>query len=96
MNYTESRSTEENQSLVFTGLLDGHFNTYDAQSGKLLWQHDTGASIIAPPATFVDNGKRYVVVASGGPGFLKVPELNASGPSMLTAFVSGTQNQASQ
>lgn len=96
MNYQSSRRPQEKESIVFTGLLDGHFNAYDASSGKLLWQHDTGASIIAPPATFVEGGKRYVLVASGDPGFLKVPELKVSGPSVLTAFVSGGQKQAAQ
>ncbi|MGE5158589.1 MAG: pyrroloquinoline quinone-dependent dehydrogenase [Gemmatimonas sp.] len=96
MNYTSSRRPQEEESLVFTGLLDGHFDAYDAKSGKLLWQTDTGASIIAPPATFTANNERYVVVASGDPGFLKVPELKVSGPPVLTAFVSTTEKHAAQ
>jgi len=96
MNYAASRQPQENESLVFTGLLDGHFNAYDTKSGKVLWQHDTGASIIAPPSTFVDDGKRYVLVASGDPGFLKVPELKVHGPSVLTAFVSGSEKQSTK
>lgn len=96
MNYTESRRPQEKESIVFTGMLDGHFDAYDASSGKLLWQHDTGASITAPPATFVNGGDRYVLVASGAPGFLKVPELKVSGPPVLTAFVSTPQKQTDQ
>src|SRR6185437_2029754 len=96
MNYVSSRRPQGKESLVFTGLLDGHFNAYDASTGKLLWQHDTGDSIIAPPATFTANGQRYVVVASGDPGFLKVPELKVSGPPVLTAFVSTTEKHAAQ
>ena len=46
------------------------------KSGDLLWQYDTGAVIWAPPATFASNGERYVLVASGGPGAMNVPELN--------------------
>jgi alcohol dehydrogenase (cytochrome c) len=96
MNYTESRRPQEKESIVFTGMLDGHFDAFDASSGKLLWQQDTGASITAPPATFVNGGDRYVLVASGAPGFLKVPELKVSGPPVLTAFVSTPQKQTEQ
>ena len=74
-------------SVVFTGDLGGNFDAFDGQNGKLLWHGDTGASIVAPPATCMDGGTRYVVVASGGPGFLKVPELTQKiGPAVLTAF----------
>jgi alcohol dehydrogenase (cytochrome c) len=78
-------------SVVFTGQLNGNFDAFDGKSGKLLWHHDTGASIIAPPSTFVANGRRYIVVASGNPGFLKVPELHESqiGPAVLTMFEAG-------
>ncbi len=88
---------KDGKSLVFTGLLNGHFNAYDTKTGKLLWSHDTGASIVAPPATFTMNGSRYVVVAAGDPGFLKVPELKRIGPGVLTAFVmGGPQSHASK
>ena len=96
MNYKSARRPQAQESIVFSGMVDGHFNAYDASSGKLLWQNDTGASIIAPPATFTANGKRYILVASGAPGFLKVPELKVSGPSKLTAFVSGPQQHAAR
>ncbi|MEX6507010.1 pyrroloquinoline quinone-dependent dehydrogenase [Jiella sp. M17.18] len=85
-------------SLVFTGLLDGHFNAYDTKTGKVLWSYDTGASIIAPPATFTMNDHRYLLVSSGDPGFLKVSEMTKpAGPAHLTAFVEGSSNsQAAQ
>jgi alcohol dehydrogenase (cytochrome c) len=84
-------------SVVFTGMLDGNFNAYDPKDGKLLWHHDTGASIVAPPATFTMGGTRYVLVAAGDPGFLKVPELKRIGPDTLTAFeVGGPQTHASK
>ncbi len=39
------------------------------------------------------DGDRYVVVASGQPGFLKVPEMKQQmGPAALTAFVSKPAN----
>ena len=75
------------QSVVFTGELGGDFDAFDGKTGKLLWHHDTGASIVAPPATYVVDGARYVVVASGDPGFLKVPEMTQPpGPAVLMAF----------
>ena len=58
MNYTPL--PEGNASIVFTGLLNGRFAAFDGKSGKLLWQYDTGAVIWAPPATFAENGERYV------------------------------------
>jgi len=88
MDYSGSQSPSEKQSIVFSGTLDGKFNAYDTQSGKVLWQHDTGGSIVAPPATFTMDKNRYVLVASGQPGFLEVPEFKKHGPATLTAFVS--------
>ena len=73
MNY-KAPHPEDNASIVFTGLLDGRFAAFDGKSGRLLWQYDTGAVIWAPPATFASNGERYVLVASGGPGAMNVPE----------------------
>ena len=97
MNYTASGQVEPKSSIVFTGLLDGRFGAYDGKSGKLLWQYDTGSVIWAPPATFAENGERYVIVGSGGPGSMKVPELKESiGPNVLTAFVSAKQKQATK
>jgi alcohol dehydrogenase (cytochrome c) len=88
MNHTPSERSEPKASIVFTGLLDGRFGAYDGKSGKLLWQYDTGAVIWAPPATFAENGKRFVLVGSGGPGAMNVPELKKIiGPNVLTVFV---------
>jgi alcohol dehydrogenase (cytochrome c) len=93
MDYESGGKSDPAESIVFSGMLDGKFNAYDARSGKILWQYDTGASIIAPPATFTMDNRRYVLVNSGDPGWLKVPELqSAIGPAHLTAFVSGQQN----
>jgi alcohol dehydrogenase (cytochrome c) len=97
MNYTASGQVGPKSSIVFTGLLDGRFGAYDGKSGKLLWQYDTGSVIWAPPATFAENGERYVIVGSGGPGSMKVPELKETiGPNVLTAFVSAQQKQATK
>ena len=96
MNY-KAPHPEDNASIVFTGLLDGRFAAFDGKSGNLLWQYDTGAVIWAPPATFVSNGERYVLVASGGPGAMNVPELKKTiGPNVLTVFVSSKHERSAK
>jgi alcohol dehydrogenase (cytochrome c) len=73
--------------LVFTGEIGGDFDAFNTQTGKMLWHYDTGSTINAPAAAFVDNGVEYVVVASGQPGNMKVPELTKTNDgSMLSAF----------
>ncbi len=64
--------------VVFTGQLDGMFDAFDSKTGKMLWQADTGSSIIAPPMSYELGGKQYVAVGSGPPGNQKVPELKTT------------------
>jgi quinohemoprotein ethanol dehydrogenase len=52
-------------NLVFQGQLDGKFNAYAADSGKLLWSFQAQAPVLAAPATFSVNGRQYVSVLSG-------------------------------
>jgi glucose dehydrogenase len=53
-------------NLVFTGEGNGHFNAYDARSGKTLWTFQAGAGCNAPPVTYMLDGKQYIAVACGG------------------------------
>jgi hypothetical protein len=53
-------------------------------------------TLTSAPWAFAENGQRYVLVASGDPGFLKVPEVKVSGPSVLTAFVSSSAKQVAK
>lgn len=71
--------------LAFTGELNGMFDAFDTKTGKIVWQADTGSSIIAPPMSYELGGKQYVVVSSGEPGNQKVPEL--AGTTMHGALV---------
>jgi len=60
--------------LVFTGESNGHFNAYDAASGKMLWTYQTGANAGAPPMSYAVNGRQFIAVATGaapGPGGLR-------------------------
>ena len=73
--------------LVFTGELSGKFDAFDDKTGKMLWQADTGASIIAPPMSYELGGKQYIAVGSGTAGNQKVPELKTTAnESIITAY----------
>lgn len=51
--------------LLFTGKETGEFIALDMESGKTLWQFQTGSGINAQPITFTHNGRQYVAVQSG-------------------------------
>jgi outer membrane protein assembly factor BamB len=59
--------------LVFTGEPNGRFNAYDAATGAALWSADTGASVGAPPMSYVVNGRQFVAVATGRPAGVPQP-----------------------
>jgi alcohol dehydrogenase (cytochrome c) len=63
--------------LVFTGEANGMFNAWDARSGELLWQYQTGNGIHSNPVTYSVNGKQYIAVPTGWGGWLEgfAPEL---------------------
>jgi quinohemoprotein ethanol dehydrogenase len=52
-------------NLVFQGQLDGRFNAYAADTGKLLWSFQTQAPVLAPPISYAVDGKQYVTVLTG-------------------------------
>lgn len=54
--------------LVFYGTPEGYLKALDAQTGKELWQFQTGSGVVAPPITWQDNGTQYVAVVSGWGG----------------------------
>jgi alcohol dehydrogenase (cytochrome c) len=51
--------------LVFSGRLTGEFEAFDADSGKKLWQFQTGSGIEGQPITWEQDGVQYVAIASG-------------------------------
>lgn len=53
-------------NLVFTGEGNGHFNAYDARTGKTLWTFQGGAGCNAPPVSYSVDGKQFIAVACGG------------------------------
>ncbi|MCF3948387.1 MULTISPECIES: pyrroloquinoline quinone-dependent dehydrogenase [Acidiphilium] len=61
--------------LVFTGMENGDFAAFDANSGKELWKYQTGSPIIAPPVAFTEGSTEYVAVASGPAGNQQLPNM---------------------
>ncbi|MDP9070015.1 MAG: PQQ-dependent dehydrogenase, methanol/ethanol family [Actinomycetota bacterium] len=57
--------------LVFAGEPTGEFNAYDARTGQLLWQHQTGSGHHSSPTTYSVRGKQYVAVPVGWGGWVK-------------------------
>jgi alcohol dehydrogenase (cytochrome c) len=51
--------------LLFTGRPTGEFIALDEETGKTLWQFQTGSSINAPAITYTHKGQQYVTVLSG-------------------------------
>jgi alcohol dehydrogenase (cytochrome c) len=52
--------------VVFHGQPDGNFQAYDAKTGDLLWEWQTGAGADAPAITYEIDGEQYVAIAAGG------------------------------
>ena len=52
--------------LVFHGEPDGNLQAYDAKTGDLLWQWQTGAGADAPAITYEVDGTQFVAIAAGG------------------------------
>ncbi|MFA7554860.1 MAG: PQQ-dependent dehydrogenase, methanol/ethanol family [Spongiibacteraceae bacterium] len=61
-------------NLVFQNQVDGKFMARDALTGKEVWSTDLGGPSIAPPITFMANGRQYFAVTLGLTG----PPANAN------------------
>lgn len=61
-------------NLVFNGTPDGLVHAYNAETGKDLWNFQTGSGIRAGIISYAVDGKQYIVVPSGwgslAPGFM--------------------------
>ena len=51
--------------LLFTGKETGEFIAVDADTGKIVWEFQTGSGINAMPVTYTHQGRQYVTVLSG-------------------------------
>lgn len=63
--------------VVFSGEPTGEFNAWDARTGELLWQYQTGSGHHGNPVTYSVDGRQYVAVPAGWGGWIKgyAPEL---------------------
>ncbi|NND32079.1 MAG: PQQ-binding-like beta-propeller repeat protein [Saprospiraceae bacterium] len=52
--------------LFIAATMDEKIRAFDKYTGALLWQHDLPAAGYATPASYVVNGKQYIVIACGG------------------------------
>jgi alcohol dehydrogenase (cytochrome c) len=52
-------------NLLFTGKETGEFIAIDSDTGKTVWQFQTGSGINAQPITFTHQGRQYVAIQSG-------------------------------
>lgn len=59
-----SGATTTSGGLMFQAAADGNLEAYDAKSGKLLWQFQTG-SAGGPVSTYQADGEQYVATISG-------------------------------
>jgi quinoprotein glucose dehydrogenase len=77
--------------LVFIGatVFDQKMHAYDSRTGKLLWETVLPFAGLATPATYMVNGKQYVVIASSG----GQTSPKATG-GLYIAFALSTSNQA--
>jgi alcohol dehydrogenase (cytochrome c) len=55
--------------LVFSGgTNDRKIRAFDAKNGKVLWEFPTNSGILAPPTSFMMDGKQYIAVHAGWGG----------------------------
>jgi quinoprotein glucose dehydrogenase len=58
--------------LVFiAGTKDERIRAFDKQTGEVLWEHPLPAGGYAAPATYMVDGRQYLVIAAGGAGKLR-------------------------
>jgi quinoprotein glucose dehydrogenase len=62
--------------LLFIGatIYDRKIRAFDSVTGQLLWEADLPYSGVATPATYMVNGKQYVVIATSGTRNAKGPQ----------------------
>ena len=51
--------------LLFTGKETGEFIAIDTDTGKTVWQFQTGSGVNAQPITYTHKGQQYVTILSG-------------------------------
>jgi quinoprotein glucose dehydrogenase len=52
--------------LFIAATYDEKLRAFDTKTGKVVWEHQLPAGGFATPATYMVNGKQYIVIAAGG------------------------------
>jgi quinoprotein glucose dehydrogenase len=63
--------------VIIAATYDEKLRIFDKDNGKLLWEHKLPAGGYATPATYLLNGKQYIVIAAGGGGKVGSPSGDA-------------------
>jgi glucose dehydrogenase len=63
--------------LLFQGESDGNLTAFDSETGKILWQFNTGAGVNAPPIGFTLDDEEFIAVAAGGSALWGSPQGDA-------------------
>ena len=85
----EGGVTVTKSGVAFTSDLGGQFMAVDPKTGKVLWQGDTGSSIVAAPTVYRAGGAEYVALLSGEAGNQQTPNIPKTHGSLLTAYKLG-------
>ena len=51
---------------IVTNYGEPWFRAYDKATGEVVWEFELPAGSTAPPVTYMDEGKQYIVVAISG------------------------------
>lgn len=74
--------------LVFQGTAEGNFIAYDGSNGHVLWQKNLGGGIIAPPVSYMIDGKQFISVAAGwGGGYGMKKKYTPIQPGRIYTFI---------
>ena len=77
--------------VLFHGEPDGNVQAYDAKTGEMLWQWQTGAGADAPAITYEIDGEQFVAIAAGG---VSIQTASANGDLVCGVLAQG-QSEAS-
>jgi quinohemoprotein ethanol dehydrogenase len=77
--------------LVFQGTAEGRLVAYKAASGEKVWETSVGSGVIAPPVTYLVDGKQYLSLAVGwgGAGGLDSKNTDHVYPGIIYTFAIG-------
>ena len=81
-------------NLVFEGTADGRLMAFDARNGRKLWESPTGTGIVAPPITYLVDGRQYVSIAVGWGGVYGLATRHTENANSGTVYTFALDGQA--